>query len=144
MTAMPGSPEIQNVIPMSYFGTDTFASPILGIIASIIMFTLGMLWLTNRAKKANINGEGYGNYKNTHKINSNENLPNIILSIMPILIIFITNFTLSKFYFPNIDGSYLDKYGVTLDKVSGTWSVIISIVLAIIYIILLNFKNFKI
>lgn len=62
---------------------------------------------------------------------------------MPILIIFITNFTLSKFYFPNIDGSYLDKYGVTLDKVSGTWSVIISIVLAIIYIILLNFKNFK-
>ena len=143
MTAMPGSPEIQNVIPMSYFGTDTFASPILGIIASIIMFTLGMLWLTNRAKKANINGEGYGNYKNTHKINSNENLPNIILSIMPILIIFITNFTLSKFYFPNIDGSYLDKYGVTLDKVSGTWSVIISIVLAIIYIILLNFKNFK-
>ena len=143
MTAMPGSPEIQNVIPMSYFGTDTFASPILGIIASIIMFTLGMLWLTSRAKKANINGEGYGNYKNTHKINSNENLPNIILSIMPILIIFITNFTLSKFYFPNIDGSYLDKYGVTLDKVSGTWSVIISIVLAIIYIILLNFKNFK-
>ena len=73
----------------------------------------------------------------------NENLPNIILSIMPILIIFITNFTLSKFYFPNTDGSYLDKYGVTLDKVSGTWSVIISTVLAIIYIILLNFKKFK-
>ena len=65
----------------------------------------------------------------THKIDSNENLPNIILSIMPILIIFITNFTLSKFYFPNTDGSYLDKYGVTLDKVSGTWSVIISIVI---------------
>ena len=143
MTALPGSPEIQNVIPMSYFGTDTFAAPILGIIASIIMFTFGMLWLTRRAKKAKINGEGYGNYKDTHKIDSNENLPNIILSIMPILIIFITNFTLSKFYFPNTDGSYLDKYGVTLDKVSGTWSVIISIVLAIIYIILLNFKKFK-
>ena len=141
MTALPGSPEIQNVIPMSYFGTDTFAAPILGIIASIIMFTFGMLWLTRRAKKAKINGEGYGNYKDTHKIDSNENLPNIILSIMPILIIF--NFTLSKFYFPNTDGSYLDKYGVTLDKVSGTWSVIISIVLAIIYIILLNFKKFK-
>ena len=28
MTALPGSPEIQNVIPMSYFGTDTFAAPI--------------------------------------------------------------------------------------------------------------------
>mgnify|MGYP006920366637 CR=1 FL=1 len=72
MTALPGSPEIQNVIPMSYFGTDTFAAPILGIIASIIMFTFGMLWLTRRAKKAKINGEGYGNYKDTHKIDSNE------------------------------------------------------------------------
>ncbi|MDU4325567.1 MAG: GntP family permease, partial [Clostridium celatum] len=57
MTSMPGSPEIQNVIPMSYFGTDTFAAPVIGISASIIMFTLGMIWLTKRAKKARANGE---------------------------------------------------------------------------------------
>ena len=68
MTAIPGSPEIQNVIPMSYFGTDTFAAPVIGIIASIIMFTLGMLWLTKRAKDARRNGEGYGNHKYIHKI----------------------------------------------------------------------------
>ena len=117
MTAMPGSPEIQNVIPMSYFGTDTFAAPLIGITASIIMFTLGMLWLTRRAKKARDNGEGYGNHTDTNKIDSNENLPNIIVSIIPILIIFITNFTLSKFYYPNIDGSYLSQYDITLDKV---------------------------
>ena len=143
MTAMPGSPEIQNVIPMSYFGTDTFAAPLLGITASIIMFSLGMIWLTLRAKKAKINGEGYGNHKNTDEITSNEKLPNIFVSIIPILIIFITNFTLSKYYFPNTDGSYLDKYGVTLDKVSGTWSVIIAIVISIIYIIIINYKKFK-
>lgn len=143
MTAMPGSPEIQNVIPMSYFGTDTFAAPLIGITASIIMFTLGMLWLTRRAKKARDNGEGYGNHTDTNKIDSNENLPNIIVSIIPILIIFITNFTLSKFYYPNIDGSYLSQYDITLDKVSGTWSVIIAIVISIIYIILLNYKKLK-
>ena len=143
MTAMPGSPEIQNVIPMSYFGTDTFAAPLIGIIASIIMFTLGMIWLTRRAKKAKLNGEGYGNHKNNFKNSSCEKLPNIIVSIAPILIIFIANFTLSKFYFPNTDGSYLNEYGVTLDKVAGTWSVIIAIVLSIIYIILLNYKKLK-
>lgn len=143
MTAMPGSPEIQNVIPMSYFGTDTFAAPLIGITASIIMFTLGMLWLTKRAKKAKDNGEGYGNHSDTNKIDSNEKLPNVIVSIIPILIIFITNFTLSKFYYPHIDGSYLEQYGVTLDKVSGTWSVIISIVISIVYIILLNYKKLK-
>ena len=59
----------------------------------------------------------------------------------PILIIFVTNFALSKIYYPNIDGSYLVKYGVSLDNVSGTWSVIISIVIAIIFILALNFKK---
>ena len=138
MTSMPGSPEIQNVIPMSYFGTDTFAAPVIGISASIIMFTLGMIWLTKRAKKARANGEGYGNHAVNNQISPNENLPNIVLSIIPILIIFITNFILSKFYFPSTDGSYLNQFGITLDKVSGTWSVIIAIVISIIYIILLN------
>lgn len=47
MTALPGSPEIQNVIPMKYFGTDTFAAPIIGIAASVMMLTLGMLCLLN-------------------------------------------------------------------------------------------------
>ena len=143
MTAMPGSPEIQNVIPMSYFGTDTFAAPLIGLIASIIMFSLGMLWLIRRSKKARNNGEGYGSHTDTSKIYSNENLPSIFVSIIPILIIFITNFTLSKFYFPNTDGSYLTQYGITLDEASGTWSVIIAITLSIIYIILLNYKKLK-
>ena len=143
MTAIPGSPEIQNVIPMSYFGTDTFAAPLIGIIASIIMFTLGMLWLTKRAKDARRNGEGYGNHKYIHKIDESETLPSILISVIPILIIFVTNFVLSKFYFPNTNGDYLKQYGITLDKVSGTWSVIIAIVLAIVYIIIINFKIFE-
>lgn len=143
MTAIPGSPEIQNVIPMSYFGTDTFAAPLIGISASIIMFTLGMLWLTKRAKDARRNGEGYGNHKYIHKIDESETLPNILISVIPILIIFVTNFVLSKFYFPNTNGDYLKQYGITLDKVSGTWSVIIAIVVAIVYIIIINFKRFK-
>lgn len=143
MTAIPGSPEIQNVIPMSYFGTDTFAAPLIGISASIIMFTLGMLWLTKRAKDARRNGEGYGNHKYIHKIDESETLPSILISVIPILIIFITNFVLSKFYFPNTNGDYLKQYGITLDKVSGTWSVIIAIVLAIVYIIIINFKIFE-
>ena len=141
MTAMPGSPEIQNVIPMSYFGTDTFAAPFIGIIASITMLSLGLLWLNYRLKKARSFGEGYGKHKFKLEEIENESLPCIFISVLPILIIFISNFTLSKIYYPNIDGSYLEKYGVSLDNVSGTWSVIISIVIAIIFILALNFKK---
>src|SRR6185295_18469274 len=36
MSAMPGTPAIQNAIPMPFFGTTPFAAPGLGIIASAI------------------------------------------------------------------------------------------------------------
>ena len=143
MTALPGSPEIQNVIPMKYFGTDTFAAPIIGIVASVMMLTLGMLWLTKRAKSAKVNGEGYGNHSDKSIETDYSNLPNIFSAILPIIIIFVTNLFFSKVYYENIDGSYLSEFGTTLSSVSGTWSVIIAIVLADVFIVLTNLKKIK-
>ncbi|MEG2347861.1 MAG: hypothetical protein RSB50_09295 [Cetobacterium sp.] len=62
MTALPGTPQIQNAIPMSFFGTDVYAAPILGIIGSFIMCFGGLFWLERRAKKAMSLGETYGNH----------------------------------------------------------------------------------
>ena len=143
MTALPGSPEIQNVIPMKYFGTDTFAAPIIGIVASVMMLTLGMLWLTKRVKSAKVNGEGYGNHSDKSIETDYSNLPNIFSAILPIIIIFVTNLFFSKVYYENIDGSYLSEFGTTLSSVSGTWSVIIAIVLADVFIVLTK-KKYKI
>src|SRR5215471_20503641 len=36
MSALPGTPSIQNAIPMPFFGTTTFAAPGLGIVACLI------------------------------------------------------------------------------------------------------------
>ncbi|MDN5565740.1 MAG: GntP family permease [Psychrobacter sp.] len=60
MTALPGTPAIQNAIPIPYYNTNVFAAPILGIIGGTIMFMLGWLWLQSRANKAQAAGEGYG------------------------------------------------------------------------------------
>jgi H+/gluconate symporter-like permease len=38
MTALPGTPAIQNAIPIPFFGTDAFAAPGLGVIGAAIMF----------------------------------------------------------------------------------------------------------
>ena len=141
MTALPGTPEIQNVIPMRYFGTDTFSAPVIGIIASLLMLVLGISWLTYRVKKAEKNLEGYGNhYIEENNIDSNL-LPNIFLSISPILLIFISNLFFSKVFYKLVDGTYLSKYNLVLDNVSGTWSVIISIVISILFILVLNFRK---
>ena len=52
MSAMPGTPSIQNAIPMPFFGTTPFAAPGLGIIASLIMLGFGLWWLHRAESKA--------------------------------------------------------------------------------------------
>src|SRR5262249_26611238 len=60
MSALPGTPSIQNAIPMPFFGTTPFAAPGLGIIASIIMLGFGLWWLRRAEMTARRSGEGYG------------------------------------------------------------------------------------
>jgi H+/gluconate symporter-like permease len=59
MTALPGTPQIQNAIPAPFFGTNAFAAPGLGIIAGLIMFGGGLGWLMYRARRLIAAGEGY-------------------------------------------------------------------------------------
>ena len=60
MSAMPGTPSINNAIPMPFFGTTPFAAPGLGIIASLVMLGFGMWWLKRAEAKARAAGEGFG------------------------------------------------------------------------------------
>src|SRR5690606_5533457 len=60
MTAMPGTPAIQNAIPMPFFGTTPFAAPGLGLIASAVMLGFGLWWLARAERHARSAGEGFG------------------------------------------------------------------------------------
>ncbi|WP_338751723.1 GntP family permease [Janibacter alittae] len=57
--ALPGSPQIHNTIPTKFFGTNTFAAPGLGLIAAVLVFGLGMLWLEHRQKQLARAGESF-------------------------------------------------------------------------------------
>lgn len=142
MTALPGSPQVQNTIPMQYFGTDSFAAPGMGIIASVIMFVLGMMWLSFRTKKAKAAGEGYGNHEDKLEEISG-NIPGIMMAVVPILIILVVNLVLSKIVYPSADGSYMEQFGSTLEANSGTWSVLLGMLVSIIFIIVSNFGRIK-
>src|ERR1700704_1807717 len=56
MPAFPGTPAIQNAIPMPFFGTTPFAAPGLGILASLIMLGFGLWWLNREEAIAKRNG----------------------------------------------------------------------------------------
>ncbi|PRQ11274.1 transporter [Corynebacterium sp. 13CS0277] len=59
LAALPGSPQVHNVIPTRYFATTTYAAPVLGLVAAVIMFTLGMAWLEYRIRALRAAGETY-------------------------------------------------------------------------------------
>ena len=96
MTALPGTPQYINTMPIPYFGTDTYAAPILGIILAAIIYGLGITWINYRAKKANAAGEGYGDHPNENIVTTVKNIPSIGIALLPLGIVFIINYTLTK------------------------------------------------
>lgn len=142
MTALPGSPQIQNAIPMKFLGTDAYAAPILGIISAIIMGAGGVIYLNKEVKKAQAAGEGYGEVDEEVAATLDEDLPPFWSSITPVLVVLILNFILVRLVYPKVNGGYLEQYGTELQLVSGTWSLIISLLAAIIVTVVLNRKYF--
>ncbi len=55
----PGSPQLTNLIPMTYYNTPATAAPVLGIVCSIFCITLGVLWINRQVKKSEREGEGF-------------------------------------------------------------------------------------
>ncbi len=148
MSAVPGTPAIQNIIPCQYFGTTAFAAPIISVIATVIMFGLGMVWLNTQAKAARIAGEVYGDHlDNIIKNKEGTKIPNFWLSFIPIVIVILTNYVCIKYVFPNMDTSYLqqEKYGsIDIKTVQSNWAIIISLFFAIVFVIATNFKKIDI
>ena len=52
MDAMPGTPQIQNIIPTTFFGTNTWAAPMLGTLGSLFTLVVGMTYLEWRRRQA--------------------------------------------------------------------------------------------
>jgi len=56
MTAVPGTPQIQNIIPTKFYGTLPTAAPVMSIIAILLIAIPGYLYLEWRARQARKNG----------------------------------------------------------------------------------------
>ncbi|MFV8382266.1 GntP family permease [Corynebacterium hindlerae] len=57
--ALPGTPQIHNAIPTRFFGTTTWAAPWIGVLGSILMFILSVVWLRMRESSLRAAGHGY-------------------------------------------------------------------------------------
>ena len=52
MDALPGTPQIQNIIPTTFFNTTTWAAPVLGLIGSVFVVVVGLAYIENRRRAA--------------------------------------------------------------------------------------------
>ena len=166
MTALPGTPAIQNVIPMTFFGTTLYAAPGLGIIAAFIMLGTGLGWLYYARQKAAARDEFYGEAPtpviDARKMREHtttastfdpaeldedhpdREAPSFLIAFMPIALMIICNLILSIVIFPDREAPFLSRPewgGTTLKAVSGVWSVLASLALATILLLIINWKR---
>ena len=166
MSALPGSPAIQNTIPMPFFGTTPFAAPGLGIIAAIIMLGFGLWWLGRAEAAARRAGEGFGGEAEVsgavvddelvreratvaqsfdpaeiaHGHLSKSPLP-IGLAALPLVVVIAVNLLMSFWVLPRIDASFLadERWGKTsLAAVGGVWAVIVALAAASAVLVAVN------
>lgn len=156
MTALPGTPAIQNAIPAPFFGTNTFAAPGLGLIGGLIMLVGGTLWLQSRARRAMAAGEGYGAHENealgdatqqqSQQPRQQQGSPSFFIALLPILLVIGFNALFTYVVFPNSSFESLaePRFGATgLSAVAGLWSIIIALVLAIVFIVFAHWQRWK-
>ncbi|HNK31719.1 MAG TPA: GntP family permease, partial [Plasticicumulans sp.] len=144
MSALPGTPAIQNAIPMPFFGTNTFAAPGLGIIAGVFMFAFGQFWLNRRVAQARARGEGYGNHEDALSQAAEQGMPPFWLALLPIVVVIVLNYIATSYVIPAMDTAYLatDKFKKTpLSAVLGIWSIILAMLVAITLVAVLNRKR---
>ncbi|CAA2137696.1 GntP family permease [Hyphomicrobium sp. ghe19] len=169
MSALPGTPAIQNAIPMPFFGTTPFAAPGLGIIASAIMLGFGLWWLRRAetaARRADESGGAPGadvdaavtnervrelattarefDPAEIHRGHRSEALPPIALAALPLIVVVSVNFLMSMLVLPRLNAAFLadPRWGSTsLSAVGGVWAVVVALFTAILTLVLINRKR---
>lgn len=92
MDSLPGTPQIQNIIPTTFFGTDAYAAPFLGIIGAIFIFISGMTYITWQISRAARAGEGYGTgHSNEPEIAPDAKAVSPWLALLPLLVVGVLN-----------------------------------------------------
>jgi H+/gluconate symporter-like permease len=136
MTALPGTPSIQNAIPMTTFGTTPFAAPGLGVIAAAAMLGLGMIWLRYRARAL----AGDAPPELPPASSRGVSLP-LWAAVAPVLSVGVVTLAMGSVVLPALQTGYLalPQYGETdLGRVGGLWSVITALTVALVLALVLS------
>ena len=146
MDSLPGTPQIQNIIPTTFFKTTTYAAPWLGIIGSIFIPVVGLTYLDWRRRQAVSRGEGYGTtLVNEPEPFEEEKLANPWIALLPLIVVGVLNkvFTVAipQFYGTSFTLP-LAGHPVTIQigSVAAIWAVEGALLVGILTVLAFAFK----
>jgi H+/gluconate symporter-like permease len=152
MDSLPGTPQIQNVIPTTFFKTNIYAAPWLGSIGALFIFFAGMAYLEWRRRSALAAGEGYGtgHSNEPEPFDHSEKLANPWVAILPLVLVGATN-RLFTDLIPKVYGKSVEfipavigkATPVTQDvtKVAAIWAVEGALLVGILSVIVFAYKR---
>ncbi|MGE7664615.1 GntP family permease [Ureibacillus composti] len=161
MDALPGTPQIQNVIPTTFFGTNIYAAPSLGIIGAIFVLGVGLSYIEWRKRLANKAGEGYYGFngkvsikeqtvnvsETTSEISINQRSFKKVLAFVPLALVAMMNNYLTTAiptWYPNgfdFASIGLSEYSVDVASNASIWAIEIALVVGIIAAFAYDFKG---
>ncbi|MDQ0204148.1 GntP family permease [Pectinatus haikarae] len=156
MIAIPGTPQIQNIIPTAFFGTTTWAGIHTGLLAAILYFAIAWLWITYRYKKLASAGEGYGSYTlNEPEDIRHDDLPRWYLAVLPLILVVIINLLISNpfswqwaYYWNSqslapFSALNLPLLAPSVNRVQAIWSINVALIVSSIVAAYIGRKRLK-
>ena len=153
MDALPGTPQIQNIIPTAFFGTDTWAAPVLGTLGGVFIIILGLSYLNWRRRVALAAGEGYGDAAtllNEPAPFSGERLAHPLVALLPLVMVGVSNLVLTRL----IPGWYGDAHSFIpavvgnpapvvqeVAKIAAIWAVMGALLIGILTVLAFAWRS---
>lgn len=148
MDTLPGTPQIQNIIPTTFFKTTAYAAPILGSVGALFMLLVGISYLEFRRRQAQRKGEGYGE-GHINEVVVDESVPLVspVLALLPLVVVGIANLVFAQlipgWFGPTASATLVEgapAVSVPTSTWAAIWSVQAALLLGILTVLAFGFK----
>jgi H+/gluconate symporter-like permease len=148
MDALPGTPQIQNIIPTTFFGTNTWAAPWLGLIGAAFILVVGVAYLDRRIASAKRRGEGYGTgHGNEPQVMDEAARTHPAIALLPLVVVGLSNLAFTA-AIPRLYGTRAETALAGLDKpivtavspVTAIWAVELALLAGILTVLVFAWR----
>ncbi|MGE0984198.1 GntP family permease [Ralstonia pseudosolanacearum] len=154
MDSLPGTPQIQNIIPTTFFHTTLWAAPWLGTAGAIFILAVGMAYLEWRRRAAVRAGHGYdaglARLVNEPDTVAGGKLAHPLVALLPLVLVGVMNLLFTR-WIPEWYGKLVTvalpglpkPLTVEADKLTAIWAVEAALLIGIVVVVVSGLRAVK-